>query len=61
LNPWNWWVPLTGIFAFAIVAPPWWFFVRTQLTGLPIHWQFLGTFMMPAFAGLFIASWLEPE
>lgn len=60
MNWLNWWIPLFALFGFAVILPPWRYFIGEYTTGLPIEAQFFANLILPALAALFVASWVDP-
>lgn len=52
---------LLGLVAFALVVPPWVWFVDNRTSTMPPEVQVLTALALPAIAALFVASWLQPR
>ena len=59
MNPLRFPFALLGLLGFAMVLPPWNWFVDAYATALPLHVEFLTRLVLPAGLSLFVASWLE--
>lgn len=52
---------LIGLVSFALVTPPWLWFVSNQTGAMRPETQVLVALALPAMALLFLAGWLQPR
>lgn len=60
IHAFNWWIPLFALAGFAVVLPPWTYFVSAYSTDLPMVAQFFAHLSLPTLVVLFLVSWFDP-